>query len=528
MSRYTLTIVDTTGIQDYIFGTNNLQQNVGASYLVECATRQWVVDALPDNRNVKDLDSGSPFMDQVIEDGGLRAEVVYAGGGNTVIIFASQELAIAFARRLTRKVLLEAPGLQVVLAHQEFDWESQALGGSGGIVKKAMDAIAARKFDQPPSWPTLGFGVTAACTFTGLPAVDEDQDGRLISAEVKAKVDVEPKAHLRLKQLVPLPEGYDFARDFDDFGRTKGESSYIAVIHTDGNGMGKRIQRIGDKHDSNRKYIQEMRGFSLSIGTAARQALRKTVDKLIESVRVENGKKIIGDEIELRDNQLPFRPIVFGGDDVTVVCDGRLGLSVAAYYLEQFSGMRLKDKEPAHCRAGVAVVKTHYPFARAYALADELCRSAKQYIKQRQEPPFGEESLTALDWHFAVGGLVVRLNEVRKREYTVPSGKLWMRPVRLTSPEKDWRSWQTFTQVVREFRTSEHWTERRNKVKALRDALRAGPDAVKHFRTVYGLDKLPAISQQPDMELQGWQGDRCGYFDAIEAVDFFVPLAGEA
>jgi hypothetical protein len=26
---------------------------------------------------------------------------------------------------------------------------------------------------------------------------------------------------------------------------------------------------------------------------------------------------------------LPFRPIVFGGDDVTFICDGRLGLSLA-------------------------------------------------------------------------------------------------------------------------------------------------------------------------------------------------------
>ncbi len=34
MAKYTLTVVDTTGIQPYLFGTNSLRQNAGASYLV--------------------------------------------------------------------------------------------------------------------------------------------------------------------------------------------------------------------------------------------------------------------------------------------------------------------------------------------------------------------------------------------------------------------------------------------------------------------------------------------------------------
>jgi hypothetical protein len=257
------------------------------------------------------------------------------------------------------------------------------------------------------------------------------------------------------------------------------------------------------------------------------------MDKLVNSVHSTGEKKVIGDiahdnVIELRDKRLPFRPIVFGGDDVTFVSDGRLGLSLAAHYLSEFSSRTLADKMPAHCRAGVAVVKTHYPFARAYALADELCRSAKQYIKQRQQPPFSENGLTAMDWHFAVGGLVLGLQTVRDREYTVPKvGNLNMRPVRLTPRAQDWRSWGTFSQIVEKFQNDEQWAERRNKVKALRDPLRASPEAVRQFRTVYGMPELPSIPLQPDMAIQGWQGDRCGYFDAIEAMDFFVPLMGK-
>lgn len=39
MTQFWLVIVDTTGIQSYIFGSNRLRENVGASYLVHQATQ---------------------------------------------------------------------------------------------------------------------------------------------------------------------------------------------------------------------------------------------------------------------------------------------------------------------------------------------------------------------------------------------------------------------------------------------------------------------------------------------------------
>jgi hypothetical protein len=311
-------------------------------------------------------------------------------------------------------------------------------------------------------------------------------------------------------------------RDFGDLG-TEGESSYLAVIHTDGNEMGQRIKDLGKDHsvaDENEAYVQKLRQFSKSVASAATTALERTVAVLLDAQNLSDDK--LGGVVPLPEREgtpiLPLRPIVFGGDDVTFVCEGRLGLVLAEKYLSEFSAQTLSDGKPAHARGGVAVVKSHYPFSRAYDLAEALCRSAKEYILKAAQAG----GLTALDWHFAVGGLVLPLDKVREREYTIGRRTLLMRPVRLTSMDGDWHSWETFTRVVMHFK-GEQWAGRRNRILALRDALRGGPEAVKLFLYDVELEDIP---QRPDMKTQGWQGGECGYWDAIEALDFYVPLKG--
>ena len=104
-----------------------------------------------------------------------------------------------------------------------------------------------------------------------------------------------------------------------------------------------------------------------------------------------------------------------------------------------------------------------------------------------------------------------------------------MRPLRLSPIPKakatsQWRTWETFTNLMLQFQKDETWAGHRNKLKALRDALRGGPTAVQLFRTNYDLQTLPDITGQPDMSHYGWQGNECGYFDAVEAIDLFKPL----
>jgi hypothetical protein len=229
-----------------------------------------------------------------------------------------------------------------------------------------------------------------------------------------------------------------------------------------------------------------------------------------------DGNLTVGGVVPLYDNKLPFRPLVFGGDDVTFVSDGRLGLTLAARYLELFEEESRKRGLELYACGGVAVVKSHYPFARAYELGGELTKAAKSVARAKAR---GE--LSVLDWHFAASGLLGNLQEIRGREYTVGDGTLTLRPLVLEG--RGVGTWETFTEVVTVFKEPK-WEQHKNKLLALREVLRQGQAATRVFLDTLG-EKLPTLDRRnPDWQETGWVGHQCGYFDAIEALDFYVPL----
>lgn len=545
-------LIEASGIQEYVFGSNELAQNIGASELVTQATTDWLFaegDGLaPRHHNVRLAPPGGAARWELGAESladGLAAEVVYAGGGNALILFKEAHDAASTAFRLTRKALQDAPGLRLVLAHKAFE-----PGQLCAAVASLREQIAQQKRAPVRSAPLVGLGITAACAFTGAPAVGVDDDGRYISAEVQAKQWVgRPDGPGNTRLLEYLGDvshaGFGFVYDFNKLG-LRDESSFLAVVHTDGNRMGERIGKYAADQgkQGDRAYIIAQRDFSAKVQEAAHAALVSTVglllspanlildpDKQRQRWRHKIGRKVpvpVGDDGEER---LPFRPIVFGGDDVTFVCEGRLGLPLAAHYLARLAERKLPDGDPLYARAGIAIVKTHYPFARAYELAGQLGDSAKEFI--RASDPTGKR-VAALDWHFAATGLVQPLRELREREYKLGAGKdapsLLMRPLRVAPADlREWRSWDVFCEISDEFlKPGGPWGARRNKIKALREALRSGPDAVRLLlRSLSDNPKLPCprvLQSQGDAATTGWQGSICTHFDAVEALDFNVSL----
>lgn len=116
-----------------------------------------------------------------------------------------------------------------------------------------------------------------------------------------------------------------------------------------------------------------------------------------------------------------------------------------------------------------------------------------------------------------------------------------MRPIRLKEHDSDdnqWRTWANFISAVQHFNgyfddveDNEKWKDRRNKIIALREVLRQGADKTKQFMTTYGIKQLPPFPQIDNLQQEGWgeQNEKyyCGYFDAIEAMDFYMGLKGD-
>ena len=152
--------------------------------------------------------------------------------------------------------------------------------------------------------------------------------------------------------------------------------------------------------------------------------------------------------------------------------------------------------------------------------SEELAKNAKRYVRETKK------DFSALDWHFAASGLSGSLDDIRKREYLPQKDKhLEMRPLRLRAAGREWRTWPGFESVVKAFKKQAE--ESHNKVIALREVLRKGPEAVIKYRQdfAYTLPVLDASIQS--LQETGWHSDRCGYFDAIEAMDFYTSLTGD-
>jgi hypothetical protein len=538
MTLYTLTLLDASGIQDYIFSSNRLQENIGASEIVYRATTLWTFEELGKagfKHNIIQKDNKfewdyAPDFRIEKETDEKAVEFIYAAGGNAVLVFKDKTKAKEFTGLLTLRILQDSPGLTLLAQHLEFDWDTEPLSdqldekgeviktGKRNEVKKLMDVHKqSRKFSST----SLGFGVTAVCDSTGLPAVSTNEAYKalkseptfFISRETRAKLANRDHAKDRLEMLIGDTKGTKFPYDIDLLGRASGEESYVAVIHADGNRIGLHVGNATSNIKDNREYIKASRAFSQAIHQSSLNTIKRIVNSLLDAIRTEpNGDKYIKTvPLAKKSNvyYLPFRPLVFGGDDVTFLCNGQLGVELATKYLSIFAEeASITGIRGMFASAGVSIVKMHYPFARAYKLAEELTASAKTL--NRDPKP----DCSAIDWHFAQSGLSGSLEVIREKEYKVEAGKLHLRPLTMDK-------WRQMKSVLKIFK--EDWGDKHNKVIGLREPLRNGSAAVEKYIQDFDLKELPEFGGL-NVHHNGWDEKRCYYFDAIELLDHYVPL----
>jgi hypothetical protein len=217
-----------------------------------------------------------------------------------------------------------------------------------------------------------------------------------------------------------------------------------AVIHADGNRFGQVFRNFQDHLPGgacgyeNRDYVDRLRRFSAGLDGCTRDAFRAALDVLARRRQPTKATRF-----------LPVVPIVLGGDDLTVVCDGAYAVQLARDFLQGFEARAETlwqvvglgrppggPQRPSAC-AGVAVVKPHYPFYAAYELAERLLKSAKAVKEHAPDA-------SALDYHILYDASGHELEAIRARLHADGDTRLYARPYvvspkeRLPAPADDW------------------------------------------------------------------------------------------
>ncbi|MFQ3636453.1 MAG: hypothetical protein SNJ57_11530, partial [Cyanobacteriota bacterium] len=241
------------------------------------------------------------------------------------------------------------------------------------------------------------------------------------------------------------------ALDDEDEQQSK-QSSWRAVVHADGNGLGEIFLKFGthltklgkmtgDISQDNRTYVDALRRFSLALDVCTERAFITALQSF-------------GTGLE----KLPIVPLVLGGDDLTVICDGKAALRFTQQFLLAFEAETQKTDNDHYdgilpeiaqaalganrlssC-AGVAIIKPHFPFSIAYELSADLMQSAKE-VKRKLTHVLPSETrpvpypCSALDFHVLYDTSGVSLKQIRDRLQPTPDTRLYIAPYIVTPIE---------------------------------------------------------------------------------------------
>jgi hypothetical protein len=507
-----LSLYDLTGIQSYIFGSNVLQENLGGSFLVKQASNKWLKEAARE----------------------VGAEFQWSGGGNAMVTADSPDQAKRVATLLSAHLHDHAPGLYVACAHQSWD------GSDEDFLRQQQELHRQLNEYKASRWPPAvfdGAGVIEMCASTGEPAIWRD-DSKWLGPAAKARLDHYEQARDDLQSLFRLKNYTDakgnthdltWTAQFDYLGRSHGERSMLGVIHFDGNRMGERFKNLS---------LSKLCQLSTAVNEAGKKTLIAALDWVLKNLSSITDKDSGGFELysdKDKNHCFPVRPIVYGGDDITLVCDGRIALDLAAELLRCWRKQTHNlPGGPAHACAGVAIVRVHYPFYRAYELAKKLCHETK--IKIRKEQPDGA---SALDWEFIAGAGLATFRQRRDTLYEAASGEqLHARPYYVIGEPlatEPYRSWKWFRAIL--VNALQEQEDIHTRFKQLAGILYQGRGVTKihlqRWRDRFGLQRgeqkqeskgiwLPEPAHSPLQD--GFANNETPYLDAIELMDRVLPL----
>src|SRR5690554_61790 len=498
-----LALYDVTGIQNFIFSTNKTKENIGASLIVQEVFEEYLINALVEKVTKSKIKTDWEKSDNLAinDDETIDAEVIYIGGGNSLVLFRDREIAVETTKALSVKLLESTKGsLGVMVGYQETNLEnfSQDLADLHSKLAKKKD-----EFVQTS--PLKGIAITYEAG-DGLSSSAEklsDKDSDL----ARTKISSVEKDYFN--KLIEEHEGYSFPQEFDHLKQVEGDS-FIGVVRLDGNSMGDFIDKRISKLEDYQEAVSKMRKLSQEIRDTYLDVFKEVTNTLVsKQSEIETSRKVQYRKDAKKDiTYLPIRPLIIAGDDVTFVCNGMLAIQIVDLFLTKLSEKKIEDEAISAC-AGVTIIKSHYPFSRGYNLAEALCSSAKQKAKAINEDKPG----SWFDYHIIYAGFNDDLDTIRKENYNVNSMKpienadypqynLLIRPFRVTGSDSDINDWSNYTTALKELVTSKNKMPR-SRLKGLRSNFQLSEEAVNEYHEInksrdYNLPIFPNFEYNND------------------------------
>jgi CRISPR/Cas system-associated protein Cas10 (large subunit of type III CRISPR-Cas system) len=180
----------------------------------------------------------------------------------------------------------------------------------------------------------------------------------------------------------------------------KGNDSLLAIIYIDGNNMGSKVKRITENKNDYTSGINALREFSK---TTDNDFVRKPIAAITERL-TELYEENKADENERK--KYLFRPVISGGDEITIVCNAHAVVDIIETYFSTLTA----ESENSSC-AGIAVFHSHDPFADVYRIAEQCCECGKEISHLA-----GNGDNNYIDFHFCHAGITNSLDVIRKTQ----------------------------------------------------------------------------------------------------------------
>jgi len=400
-------LFEAKSIQSYLFQSGKLKDVISASERLD-----RLIDNHPDSVLAKVIQESGLYTDllETNETPGEDAIFFIRCKGGAFYAWSYQQAPLLQLRSLWSLAVQQLfPGLRFCDALCSDDTLASAL-------QKGHQALASAR-----NLPVLPFPVSSApCVAsarTGFAAIPlSSAAAKEIHYDDDPRIDIDTELHRQCYRFLSLrhtpllnkfsgrgrgslqdsglPDNLKFPLDSHDFYCTgeggDADSRDLALIHIDGNGLGKQLRALRQalENQSESDFSRAFRQFSDALATATELAAAEATLTLYQ-------KQCQLDQTDSPE-YIAMRPLVLGGDDITLLCRAELALQYAETFCRAFqkhSGRQLQSLHKKYLPAeknllpyltasgGVLYHKMNHPFMLCHHLVEGLCVEAKQLTK---------------------------------------------------------------------------------------------------------------------------------------------------